>query len=156
MPYGVATLKRKLCQLKKLEIRLRFKGHPVPLKTRLLWETYFLTHETELHAIKSPLSWLSQLIHVELKAVFDDFFYQLFFQVLAGDNKTMPTFDPNLLAELGLPAYVGMDRIKGRFRVLAKRHHPDLGGDAEKFIEFKQIFGSMLKRVGNRNIIYQR
>jgi len=44
-------------------------------------------------------------------------------------------YDPQLLSLLGLSPYASSQDIKRRYRELAKKYHPDHGGDAEKFIE---------------------
>lgn len=40
------------------------------------------------------------------------------------------------------------DEIKAAFRNLARQHHPDSGGDAEKFIQVQQAYDAGLKAVG--------
>jgi DnaJ domain len=41
--------------------------------------------------------------------------------------------DPTCFAVLGLGPDATIDQVKGRYRDLAKRHHPDRGGDAAEF-----------------------
>jgi DnaJ-domain-containing protein 1 len=41
--------------------------------------------------------------------------------------------DPTCFAVLGLGPDAMLDEVKGRYRDLAKRHHPDRGGDAAEF-----------------------
>jgi curved DNA-binding protein CbpA len=49
-------------------------------------------------------------------------------------------YDPQLLALLDLPAHAGLDEIKQRFRALAKRHHPDLGGSSDDFRALMEVY----------------
>lgn len=48
--------------------------------------------------------------------------------------------DPQLLALMGLPPHAGLAEIKQRFRALAKRYHPDAGGDAEQFMALMKVY----------------
>lgn len=49
-------------------------------------------------------------------------------------------YDPSLLKAFGLPADANLDDIKERFRVLAKKYHPDNGGDAQDFIKVIEAY----------------
>ncbi|HLB45697.1 MAG TPA: J domain-containing protein [Anaerolineales bacterium] len=49
-------------------------------------------------------------------------------------------YDPQLLSLLGSSPQADIAEIKKRFRDLAKRYHPDLGGDGEKFIELMETY----------------
>lgn len=42
--------------------------------------------------------------------------------------------------ELGLPEESGAEALKARFRVLARRHHPDAGGDPELFLRLNRAY----------------
>jgi curved DNA-binding protein CbpA len=42
--------------------------------------------------------------------------------------------------ELGLPKNCTADEIKQKYRILAQTHHPDKGGDEEKFKRIKQAY----------------
>jgi len=46
----------------------------------------------------------------------------------------------NLYDELGLPTYCTADEIKQKYRTLAQTHHPDKGGDEEKFKRIKTAY----------------
>jgi curved DNA-binding protein CbpA len=46
----------------------------------------------------------------------------------------------NLYDELELPTYCTFDEIKQKYRILAQTHHPDKGGDEEKFKRIKQAY----------------
>lgn len=41
---------------------------------------------------------------------------------------------------LGLPATATLDEVEHQWKLLASTHHPDRGGDAAKFIEFREAY----------------
>jgi hypothetical protein len=136
MQRSVAQLKRKLRQLKTLEIKIRFAGQPLSGNQRLVWNVFFTTKNENNRSVKYPLSRLCQMDRQELKQVFDEYFYRIYFQNYQEKGSTMAdVYDPTLLSLLGLPPYAGIEEIKARFRELAKKYHPDHRGDSEKFIE---------------------
>jgi DnaJ domain len=141
MPLEVDQLKRKLRQLKQLELTIRFGRQPVPEHPTLLWDAFFSTKVTDSASVKYPLSRLLQLERDELKAVIDEYFFRLYFENYQDQGLTqVDVYDPQLLALLGLPPYAGIAEIKQRFRALAQRYHPDHGGDTERFIELVTIY----------------
>ena len=140
MQRSVAQLKRKLRQLKKLEIKIRFGGQSLPSNQWLVWDVFFSTKNENDGFVKYPLSRLTQMDRQGLKQVFDEYFYRIYFQNYKEKGLTMAdVYDSTLLSLLGLPPYAGIAEIKERFRELAKRYHPDHGGDSEKFIELVEI-----------------
>jgi len=141
MPLSIAELKRKLRELKRLELTIRF-GRRIPLEQpALVWSVFFSTKAVDQAAVKYPLSHLLRMEHEELKAIFDEFFVRVYYQNYQEQGLTQAdVYDPNLLALLGLPAHAGMVEIKQRFRALAKQYHPDHGGDSEQFIELLDLY----------------
>ena len=140
MQRSTAQLKRKLRQLKKLEVKIRFGDRPPPGNQRLIWSVFFSTKNEEDRSVKYPLSQLTQMDRQELKQVFDEYFYRIYFQNYKEKGLTVAdAYDSTLLSLLGLPPYAGIEEIKARFRELAKKYHPDHGGDSEKFIELVEI-----------------
>jgi hypothetical protein len=139
-------LKRKLRHYKKLELGIRFKYRPAPANPELVWDAFFSTKSEYAPQVKYPLSRLSQMSPAELKQVFEEYFYRVYFQnykengLAAGD-----LYDPQLLSLLGLPPYAGLSEVKKRYRELAKRHHPDHGGDSEKFIELLDAYEKLTR-----------
>jgi DnaJ domain len=141
MNRSVDQLKRKLRELKKLEIKVRFKGQPQSPNCQLIWDTFFSTKAEEDPSVKHPLGRLLRLDHQGLKEVFEEYFYWVYFQIYRENGLTADeVYDPQLLSLLGLPPYAGAKVIKSRFRELAKRYHPDRGGDSAKFIELMNIY----------------
>lgn len=140
MTYSDDQLKRKLRQLKKLELRIRFKDQPITSTHKLVWDVFFST-KVDDSSVKYPLASLLKLNREEFKAIVEEYFYRLYFQTFQENGlEAADVYDPQLLSLLGLPAYAGMMEVKARFRELAKRYHPDHGGDGEKFIELMEIY----------------
>jgi len=141
MGRSVDQLKRKLRQLKKLEVSIRFKDRPTPQNRKLLWDVFFSTRAENDASVKHPLSRLLEMGRQELKEVFEEYFYRIYFQNYKENGLAMAdVHDPQLLSLLGLPPYAGTQDIKKRFRELAKRYHPDHGGDSVKFVALVEIY----------------
>ncbi len=133
-------LKRKLRQLKKLELAIRFPNQPPAENYRLVWDVFFST-KPEATGVKYPFDQLLGLEPEQLERIFEEYFYRVFFENYKENGLALAdVYDPKLLSLLGLPPYAGLDEIKHRFRELAKRYHPDLGGDSAKFIELMKIY----------------
>jgi hypothetical protein len=141
MRYSADQLKRKLRQLKKLEIAIRFKDRPTTDAPKLIWDVFFSTTAKNDTPVKYPFPQLLTMSREELKAVIEEYFYRLYFQNFQENGlSAADVYDSQLLSLLGLPPYAGMLEIKQRYRELAKRYHPDHGGDSEKFIELVEIY----------------
>jgi hypothetical protein len=137
----VVQLKRKLRQYKKLELKIRFEGRSVPDHGVLIWNEFFSTKAVDDPSVRYPLRQLLQMDHEALEEVFGEYFYRVYFQKYQEQGITpADVYDPALLSLLGLPAHAGLQDIKARFRELAKKHHPDRGGDAERFIEMMEVY----------------
>jgi hypothetical protein len=141
MATATDSLKRKLRQLKRLERAIRFRHRPQPPGSRLVWDVFFTTRAGQQDGVKYPLEQLAALDREALKAVFEEYFYRVYFQNYA-ENGLRPAdvYDPHLLSLLGLPPHAGLAEIKQRFRELAKRYHPDLGGDSERFMALMEVY----------------
>jgi hypothetical protein len=141
MGHTADQLKRKLRQLKRLEASIRFKDRPAPENRKLLWDVFFSTRAENDASVRYPLSRLLNMGREELKGVFEEYFYRIYFQNYKENGLAMAdVHDPQLLSLLGLPPHAGLQDIKKQFRELAKRYHPDHGGDSAKFIELVEIY----------------
>jgi hypothetical protein len=147
MSGSIEYSKRKLRQLKKLEIKLRFGDRPLPEGRTLIWDEFFSTKGGDEPGSRYSLCQLAAMGRQQRKEVFAEYFYRVYFQRYK-ESGIVPTdvYDPMLLSLLGLPAHAGHQEIKQRFRELAKKHHPDRGGDAERFIEMMDTYEQLMGR----------
>ncbi len=141
MYHSADPLKRKLRQLKKLEITVRFKNRSIPENRKLIWDVFFSTKAEDDISVKYPLNQLLEMDRQGLKRVFEEYFCRVYFQNYKENGLAMAdVYDPQLLSLLGLSPYASSQDIKRRYRELAKKYHPDHGGDAEKFIELLGVY----------------
>ncbi len=145
-------LKRKIRNLKKLERKLRFgnrseqtdgseiRSEPARLPP-LIWDAYFDLHETCTRKVKYPLSLLESMDRDAFRAAIQDYFHHMY-RCMAEENGYPEDglYDPASLEWLGLDYTADSTEIKKRFRALAKKLHPDHGGDNEQFIELLDIY----------------
>lgn len=57
---------------------------------------------------------------------------------------------------LGLSNSSNEDQVKDKYRQLVKEHHPDNGGDVNKFIKIHQAFEMIINREVIRNVALER
>lgn len=145
----VAQLKRKLKDLRQAEIAIRFGREPLRPTVKLVWNEFFSLKTDTPAAARYTLDDLANMSREELRAVFDDYFAFVYYQYYRERGMALDTaFDPRLLAQIGLPPQASADDIKRRFRELAKKYHPDAGGDSAHFIELMDVY-SRLKEIGD-------
>lgn len=80
MSLEVAQLKRKLRELKQLELTIRFGRQSAPEHPALVWDVFFSTKDHDPPPVKYPLARLLQMEHEELKAVIDEYFFRVYYQ----------------------------------------------------------------------------
>lgn len=134
-------LKRKLRQLKKMEAKIRFKNSQPGQHQHYVWNKYFSTKDEEDGSVKYNMKSLYSMNHERLKEVFEEYFYHVYFQYykengIPGEGM----YDTALLEGMGLPFDASIEDIKTKFRELAKKYHPDVGGDSDKFIELVNAY----------------
>lgn len=138
-------MKRKLRQLKKLEAQIRFKNLQELQYKQYIWNQYFSVKDENDGSVKYNMNRLLEMNHQKLKEVFDEYFYHVYFEYYKENG--MPAegmYDTVLLSNLGLPPDSSIGTIKSKFRELAKKYHPDLGGDSSKFIKLVSTYKKLI------------
>ena len=137
---GLTQWKHKLRDLKKLEKRIRFGDQAVEGKT-LVWDRFFSTEKHTAAPVKYPLDDLLAMDRQRWKEALEEYFYNVYYQVYQDGGLALGNvYDPALLAGLGLAPTAGAEDVKRRFRELAKKYHPDLGGEHDKMIELLETY----------------
>lgn len=143
----IDQLKHKLRELKKVEARIRFAYGGEPLAKRYVWDEYFSTKSFNELTVKYPLWKLVKLDRQELKEIFEEYFYNVYFQKYRESGLSFDDiYDPQILSVLGLPAGATTDEVKKKFRVLAKKYHPDHGGDSDRMVEILDAYHKLMDK----------
>jgi len=145
-------LKQKLKALRQAEIAIRFKYRegdirPGDPRARLIWNEFFALKPGPRSTSRYTLDELAKLDHDQVKQIIADYFAFVYFQYYKENGLTFDTgYDPRLLAQIGLSPQAGPDDIKKRFRELAKKYHPDTGGNSRQFIELVDLYNRLTER----------
>lgn len=154
-------IKRKLRKLKKLEIRIRFGGsfHAANYgedimskgnlakgsRVRLVWDDFFNLGDKSNPLAKYRLEDLTAMDREEYKNVVDEFFFYVYYRYYTENGITgSHLYDPEILNWMGLPPDAAAEDIKRRFRELAKRYHPDTGGNSRDFIMLMENYRKLV------------
>jgi len=140
-------LKRKIRKFKKLEIKIRF-GHLDAAHERskgtwadrsnvpLVWDEFFDLHQSGSKSVKYPMNRLAEMDKESFMEVVSEFFYHVYHRMYEENGLAfVHAYDPDMLAQMGLRYDADSTAIKKRFRELAKKHHPDMGGESAMFID---------------------
>ncbi|WP_066714494.1 J domain-containing protein [Clostridium sp. Marseille-P299] len=141
-------LKRKLRELRKLESRIRFKNIPSNPCNKYIWDEYFSTKDEDNRFVKYNMNLLLEMDHDQLKEVFTEYSFHVYYQFNKENGiNSVSMHDTTLLKTLELPPYASTDDIKVKFRELAKKYHPDTGGDNDKFIELVNVYKKLMDEI---------
>ncbi|WP_455717462.1 J domain-containing protein [Anaerosporobacter sp.] len=147
-------IKRKLRELKKLEMKIRSTNFDLQKNnkkslckfenTELVWNKFFdLKNETTKN-VKYSIMELSEMTKDEFKDVISEYFYYVYYSCYKESALSdYSIIDTENLIQLGLPIYADNTEIKRKFRELAKTYHPDNGGDSAKFIEIMEKYKNL-------------
>ncbi|WP_276536724.1 J domain-containing protein [Tissierella carlieri] len=143
----VGKLKHKLRQLKKVEDKIRFEYAGGRVSKKYVWDEYFSTKLIDDMTVKYPISKLLNLHKQELKEIFEEYFYSVYFQKYKDIGLDFDEIqDPSVLDYFGLTPGASIDDIKKKFRELAKKYHPDHGGSSEKMIEVLDTYHKLMNK----------
>ncbi|MBF4693814.1 J domain-containing protein [Fusibacter ferrireducens] len=139
-------LVKKLRQLKKQEIAIRFSYRPRPEGVALIWNQFF-SSDLKSNQVTYPVTVLLDMSHEDRKEVFTCFFFAVYHQYYKENGLPLTQlFDPIHLEALGLNVHATEEEIKKRFKELAKLHHPDKGGDSSIFIEILDAYEKLKEK----------
>lgn len=113
----------------------------------LVWNRFFSTTVKNSFNIKYPIEILVVFDHNARKQVINEFFYHMYYEIFSRIGfKIDNLYDPELLIFLGLGPESSKEDIRSQFRKLAKKYHPDHGGDKEKMIELIEVYDKLLNK----------
>lgn len=141
----IVEIKRKLRELKRLEMKLRC-GNAQAGRSSLVWDLFFDTRETGAGKAKYSINDLAFMSRDQYKSVIGEywsFVYNKLFNEFIFQAGMI--YDTGIMLKWGLPCDADAAAVKKRFRELAKLYHPDTGGDADRFIalmeDYKKLTG---------------
>ncbi len=136
------SIKRNLREMKRLEIKIRF-GTQAPSRPPLIWDMFFDLNGSG--RAKYTLDTLKSMSRETYQAVIAEYWSFLYNTFVNENDLQAKHYEPGVLLAWGLPSDADGAAIKRRFRELAKRYHPDHGGDAKDFIrmmtEYRTLAG---------------
>ncbi len=136
------SIKRNLREMKRLEIKTRF-GVEAPSRPPLVWDLFFDLQNTG--KAKYTLESLESMNRDDYKTVIGEYWSYVVNTLISEQDVHTAHFDTEMLMRWELPYDADAAAVKHRFRELAKRYHPDLGGSAADFIklmtEYKTLVG---------------
>ena len=91
---------------------------------------------------------LLDMNHDQLREVFAEYSCHVYFQFNKENGYcSINLHDTSLLRILDLPPYAATEDIKSKFRELAKKYHPDIGGDNDSFIELVNAYKKLMDEI---------
>ena len=142
--YSCDELKTKIRSLKKLEKKIRFSDLHTSDSGKIrsfVWDEFFDLGKEYKGKAKYSIYKLAAMTKEEIREVIDEFFFHVYYRFYKENGiLSVQLYDPDILARIGLPFDADSKDIKKKFRELAKKYHPDTGGDSKKFIELMENY----------------
>ncbi len=152
-PGYIDEIKRKLRNLKKLEIKIRTgnAGYPEnaavkPVKMKLVWDEFFNVNGAGIRKGRYSVENIAAMSKENFKEIINEFFFNVYYKYnMENGMASYYMYDPEILKWMGLPPDSGFEDIKKKFRELAKKYHPDTGGDGDKFIKLMENYKKLVE-----------
>jgi len=143
----IRELKQKLRDLKKIEKNVRKKAFISDEEKHLVWNQFFSTKNENDISVKYCMNILLHMDDDRRGEAFQEYFYGLYYNVYKESGIDIEnTLDPKLLSIMGLSINSDITHVKKKFRELAKRYHPDHGGDEKLMIELLDTYNELMKK----------
>lgn len=114
---------------------------------KYVWNDYFSTKSFNELTVKYPLWKLIKFNEKELEEVFEEYFYSVYVEQCKESGLSLDSiYDINVLSVFGLNPGATIDDVKKKFRELAKKYHPDRGGDSDKMIEIIDAYHKLINK----------
>ena len=142
----IDEIKRKLRGLKRLEIKIRFGGsyHAANFDGNSKSRPVYAGSAGRGKAKYSPED-IASMGKDEFRNIIDEFFYSVYYKYYMENGITgAKLYDPEILGWMGLKPDAGQEEIKKKFRELAKKYHPDTGGDSSSFIKLMDNYRKLI------------
>jgi DnaJ-domain-containing protein 1 len=111
----------------------------------LVWDEFFDLHDTGNLKSRYSLEDIASKNREDFKNIVDEFFFSVYYKYYMENGfVNFHLYDPEILKWMGLPPDAGFEEIKKRFRELAKKYHPDTGGDGSRFIELMENYKKLI------------
>lgn len=150
-------MKRKLRGLKKLECKIRFGGafhasncpefsNRKAEGVKLVWNEFFHEGGLSRGQARYSLQDLVRLSKEQYRSVVEEYFFHVYYRYYTENGISgAHLYDPEILGWMGLGPGAGYEEIKKKFRELAKKYHPDAGGDQSRFIELMERYNKLME-----------
>lgn len=148
-------IKRKIRNLKKMEMKLRFHQYDTGMEGKsremckfpgkaMVWDEFFCLQDNNCRRARYSIKDLLAMDREGIKKVVGQYYYAVYYKIFQEtgilDNSL---YNPDILMKMGLPFDADAGAVKKRFRELAKEYHPDAGGNSEKFMELLEQMDSL-------------
>lgn len=111
----------------------------------LIWDEFFNAGSAGRGKAKYSPEDIASMGKDEFRNIIDEFFYSVYYKYYMENGITgAKLYDPEILGWMGLKPDAGQEEIKKKFRELAKKYHPDTGGDSSSFIKLMDNYRKLI------------
>lgn len=148
---SIDEIKRKLRKLKKLENKIRSENsinsnEEQKIIKDLVWDKFFNISGSLSSKGRYTLEDIYLKSKEEFRNIINEYFFNVYYEYYKENGIVNNNiYNPEILKWMGLSPDSGLDDIKKRFRELAKKYHPDTGGESDKFIKLIENYKKLVE-----------